>query len=216
MPDEQNLPDAPEHAADEPESTASAPPARPPQKSRYAMSAKDMSMRNITWALGLTMGLVVVVAVLFFGVGWEDEREVPENSQLDIAESAERAQQTASFPVAVPELGDEWTLRSARFSGADEPSWDVRYTSPTGSLVAIVQQAEVTPAMLNAAVPGAAQQGTVEVDGVECEELVGDTEDAARALSCSGDGWGLLVHGSSEPGELEEVAGAAIADIDDQ
>ena len=97
--------DAHHESPAEPERTA--PPApRPQPKSAYELpSKKNTVLRNMLWALGLTMAVVVVVGIGFFGVGSDLQREPLENSELDVAASAERAQRDAPFPVAVPDDG---------------------------------------------------------------------------------------------------------------
>lgn len=185
----------------------------PPQKSHYAVTKENTSLRNITWALGLTMVVVAAVAVLFFGVGNELDREIPETSRLDVQASAERAQALADFPLAVPATSAQWTAREATFSGADVPSWQLRYTSPAGELVTMDQTAELSPAALSAAVPGAAVDAQVEIAGAECEQMYSTSDEDLRAVACTGEGWALVVHGDTEQAELEALAGSAIESI---
>jgi hypothetical protein len=174
----------------------------PPKKSNYETRRSDVFLRNIMWALGLTMAVVVVVAILFFGVGKEDDRTVPENSQLDITESAQRAQDQVDFPVVAPDPGEGWSVRSARFSGGEQPRWEVRMSSPDGALVTLVQSDEMSASTLSSAVPGAVVQDETRIEGAECEVLEGDPtgDDAAgaatQAISCEGEGWGFVVHGA--------------------
>src|SRR5699024_6456804 len=110
-------PEAPERtptASDEPASPSTGQPAdRLPgepvaqPKSAYELpSRKNTVLRNMVWALLLTMAVVVVVGIAFFGVGSEQEREPLENSELDVSASAERAAGVAPFPVAVPAAGE--------------------------------------------------------------------------------------------------------------
>lgn len=211
MPSDAPVPDAP-----------SAPP------SRYARMAAPTSVRNVVWALGLTMGVVAVVAVLFFGVGNDPQREIPESSRVDVVASAERAQALAPFTVAVPESADgwstdAWTAKQARYTEGADPRWSVRYSAPSGSLVTLTQGTAVTPALIQDAVAGARSDGTVEVEGTTCEVYTGsgtgDGDDAdgegadgesSRALACPGEGWGIVVSGKAEQAELAELAGAAI------
>lgn len=192
----------------------SAPVTAPPKKSHYAMTAGDVSVRNIVWALGLTMGVVALVAILFFGVGGKADREIPENSRLDVAQSAARAQETVGFPVAVPATGDEWVARSARVDASKaEPTWEVRYTAPSGSLVSMVESGEVSAPLLSTAVPGAVVDADVTIAGAACQQLQSSTEESQRAVACGGDGWGLIVHGKAAQEELDALAELAISDI---
>lgn len=189
-----------------------APAPRP--KSPYSRPTKqNTSLRNIVWALGLTMAIVIVVGFVFFGAGDDAEREPLPNSELDVAASAERAQGTAPYPVAVPDAGSEWSERSARYSGGDE-RWEIRYSSPQGHLVTLVQVPEVSATVLSANLPGAAVQQEQEIAGVPCQVLTGGSNaEPAAGVSCDGGDWGLLVHGGADADELVELTEAAIASI---
>lgn len=189
--------------------------ARPAPKSSYELpNRRNTSVRNMVWALGVMMAVVTVVAIGFFGVGTDLGREVPENSRLDLAETAERARGSVDFPVAEPSPGDEWTVRDARVSAADPASWSIRYTAPSGSLVALEQQAEVSAPMLSAALPGTVVEEELEIDGAACQVLRSDESgSAARGLACEGEGWGILVHGDVEDAELRTLMESAIASL---
>src|SRR5690625_1200962 len=53
----------------------SAPAPQPAPKSSYELpNRKNTSLRNILWALGLTMAIVVVVGISFFGAGASPNR----------------------------------------------------------------------------------------------------------------------------------------------
>lgn len=193
----------------------SLPSPAPARKSNYELpNKKNTSLRNILWALGLTMAIVMVVGIAFFGAGGTPEQEIPENSQLDVAASAERAEDAAGFPIAVPELDQEWQERSARFHDGEEPRWQIDYTSPAGSLVTLVESPQVGAAMLSSAVPGATVEEEREIAGTECQVLSGSADGGnQRAVACEGPDWGFVVHGTGEVAELEELATAAIASL---
>lgn len=193
----------------------SLPSAVPARKSNYELpNKKNTSLRNILWALGLTMIIVLVVGFAFFGVGGTADQEIPENSQLDVAASAERAEAAAGFPIAVPELDQQWQERSARFHDGEEPRWQIDYTSPAGSLVTMVESPQVSPAMLASAVPGATVEEELEIAGAPCQVLRGSSDGGAqRGVACEGESWGFVAHGAGEPAELEELATAAIASL---
>lgn len=175
---------------------------------------KNTSLRNMIWALGLTMLIVVAVGIGFFGVGSDQSREPLPNTEVDLAQTAERAQESAPYPVVVPAAGEEWSVRSVRFTDAED-RWEVRYSSPQRHLVTMVQAPEISAPMLSASFPGAVEGEEQEIAGVPCRVLSGGTDDEPHAgLSCAGDGWGLLIHGATEPEELRELAEAAITSID--
>lgn len=187
---------------------------RPQPKSAYELpSRKNTVLRNMVWALALTIAVVVVVAIAFFGVGSDLEREPLENSALDVSASAERAQRSAPFPVAVPVLGEEWSERSARFADGQDPQWVVQYSSPQGQLVTLTEGSEVSSPLLSAALPGGVVTEELTIDGTACSLVSGDQGAGQLGISCQGADWGFLVHGDVEQAELEELAGAALTSI---
>lgn len=189
---------------------------RPQPKSSYELpSKKNTVLRNMLWALALTMAVVVVVAIAFFGVGSNLEREPLENSELDVAASAERAQDVAPFPIAVPALGEEWSERSARFTDGQSPRWEVQYTSPSSGLITLTEQSEVSAQLLSSSLPGNVVEEEFELEGAQCSLLRGGEQDATTlGIACEGEDWGLLAHGGSDRAELEEVTSAAITSLD--
>ena len=189
------------------------PPAQP--RSSYELpTRKNTTLRNMLRALGVTMALVVLVGFGFFGVNSGQSRQPLENSDLDLAESAQRAEEAADFPIAVPAVSQEWTERSARFSDGEPVRWQVQYTSPDGSLVTLTQEREVTAPLLSQMIPGASVEEQVSIDGVACDVLVTSEEDSeSRAVSCQSEQWGLLIHGGAGEEELRELAELAVADL---
>ncbi|HEX7351595.1 DUF4245 family protein [Brachybacterium sp.] len=191
------------------------PASRPQPKSAYELpSRKNTVLRNMVWALALTMAVVIVVGVGFFGVGSDMEREPLENSEVDVSASAERAADVAPFPVAVPELGEGWTVRSARFTEGEPASWVIRYSSPEGRLITLIEEPEIGAPLLSSTVPGASVEDEYQLEGAECSALRGGEQGTQQlALVCEGESFGVLVHGDAEQAELEELASAALASI---
>lgn len=188
------------------------------RRSNYELpTRKNTSLRNMLWALGLTMAVVIVVGIVFFGVGSDAEQEVPASSRTDVAESAQRAQEEAAFPVAVPQLDGQWQERSAQFTASGTPQWEIRYSSPQGELTTLVESTEVSAPMLSAALPGTTVEEERQIDGADCQVLSGSGPDGEQSsgIACQDDGWGVLVHGTGDPAELETLAAAAINSIRD-
>lgn len=187
----------------------------PQPKSAYELpSKKNTVLRNMLWALALTMAVVVVVGVAFFGVGSEPERERLENSEVDVAASAERAQDVAPFPVAVPETGADWTERSARLTTGSSPQWRLEYSSPEGQLITLVEESEVSAPLLSSVLPGSTVEEEFELEGAQCSLLRGGEQAGAqRGISCEGEGWGFVTYGEADREVLEEFASAAITSL---
>lgn len=210
LPDTRESPDVPETAV------AAEPAAPQPQpKSAYELpSKKNTVLRNMVWALVLTMAVVVVIGIGFFGVGSNLEREPLENSSVDVAASAERAQDLAPFPVAVPQLGEEWSEREARFTGGDTPRWVIQYSSPEDQLITLIQEPALSAQMLSSALPSSTVEEEFEIDGAQCQLLSGGEQNAEQlGIACEGEGWGFVAHGAAEQAELQELADAAVASI---
>jgi len=190
-----------------------APTERP--KSAYQLPTKQNTVvKNIVWASVLTMAVVIVLAVAFFGVGSDLEREPLENSEVDVAASAERAQEVAEFPVAVPATEDGWKVRSARFTDGKSPAWTVQYTSPGGALVTLAEDGEISAPVLSAEMPGAAVVEETSLEGAQCQVLSGgEAGEDQLGIACEGEGYGLLVHGAAERAELEQLMTEALADV---
>ena len=174
-------------------------------RSAYQLPTKQNTvLRNIVWAIVLTMLVVIVLAVGFFGVGSDLEREPLENSEVDVAATAERAQDLADFPVAVPATGEDWQVRSARFTDGQSPRWTVQYTAPGG---------EVSASLLSAEMPGATVTEETSLRGAECQVLGGGDDAEQTGIACQGEGFGILVHGAADQAELEQLMDEALAAI---
>lgn len=183
-------------------------------KSAYQLPTKQNTvLRNIVWAIVLTMVVVVVLAVGFFGVGSDLEREPLENSEVDIAATADRAQEEADFPVAVPAIGEEWQVRSARYTDGQSPRWTVQYSSPGGDLVTLAEDTEVSAPMLSAEMPGATVTEEMSLQGAQCQVLGGGDDAEQTGIACQGEGFGILVHGAADRAELEQLMDEALTAI---
>lgn len=185
-----------------------------PKKSRYALTAGDLSLRNMIWALALTIGVVAVVAMVFYGVGRPVDREVPESNRVDVPASAERAQDQAPYSVAVPQLTGRWEARNARFSAGEAPSWRVQYTTPEGSLATLIQVPEATGTVLNSLAPGARPAGQQTIAGRDCEVLHGQEAAVSTVLVCHGSEWDMVISGKDDVSGLKPLADAAIRSVD--
>lgn len=183
-------------------------------KSAYQLPTKQNTvLRNIVWAIVLTMVVVIVLAVGFFGVGSDLEREPLENSEVDVAATAERAQDVADFPVAVPATGEDWQVRSARFTDGQSPRWTVQYTAPGGDLVTLAEDTEVSASLLSAEMPGATVTEERSLRGAECQVLGGGDDAEQTGIACQGESFGILVHGAADQAELEQLMDEALAAI---
>ncbi|WP_232820254.1 DUF4245 family protein [Brachybacterium sp. YJGR34] len=201
---------------DAPSENRDAPESAPRPKSAYQLPSKQNTvLRNMLWALVLTLAVVVVVGIAFFGVGSDLEREPLENSAVDVAASAERAQELAPFPVAVPQTAEGWTERSARYTDGGSPRWTVEYTTAQGDHVTLTEESALSAPMLSQALPGGAVEEELSIEGAPCQQLRGaGSGDEQLAIACEGEGWGFVAAGAADPVELEELAAATVTALD--
>lgn len=195
---------------------------------RKPLTPGDMTLRNVVWALALTVAVVVIAAMAVLGVGREKEPTVPETSRLDVAASAARAQEQADFPVAVPELGEDWEAREARLGSGEDATWQVRYTSPSGDLVTLLEGRELSASQISQTLPGYTTGGDETVTGAPCQRVLvpssadgangaDGSEEQQHGYACSGtaDGqdWSLLVYGAAPQDELRSLTETAISSL---
>ena len=189
-------------------------PTPPPKKSSYASFAEN-STRNVVWALGLTLGVVVLVAIVHFGFGSEVKRETPETSRVDLVASAERAKSQLPFEPAAPSMPEGWSVRQAKMTAGAQPNWTVTWTSPREAAVQLVQVKDASAEQLNAVIPGARPTGEKAIGSTTCNVVEGSDADAGSAkvtgLVCPAHGSSIIVSGRGQHEELATVATAALS-----
>ncbi len=188
-------------------------PAAPATKKRMLAGP----LRNVIWGLLITVGVVVIVGVAFFDVGSQKglEREPLANSTVDVQASAERAQGSLPFPVAAPQMGEEWQARLARLHGGAALRWEVRVTSPSGALVTMTQAADQATATQGGAVmPGARVVEERTVQGASCQVLERTDEkgEARHGMTCQTEKFALVVRSAGSAAEVEQFMDAALTD----
>lgn len=185
-------------------------------KKRELPSRKNTSVRNVAWAVGLNLLIVALVAAVIVGLGRPDRDHVSEkNAAVDITATASRAREALGFPVSSAQPSG-WTVRDARMHAGAPGAWEVRYTSPAGSLVTL-WESTMDQRALATKVPGQVAPGQkVQVAGASCAWL-DITEDSSkksgssRGLECQGKGKNLVVFGGDNPEHLRELAQQAMA-----
>lgn len=196
-----------------------------PPKKRELPSRKNTSVRNLVWAVGLNLLIVAVVAVAVVGLGrGNGGTGAADNAAvIDVPDSAARASDVLGFTAAAPDLADDgWVARSAEASTTAPPTWRVRYTSPDGALVTLVQQSENTNALTSAIGGSVRVQEEVEVAGMACQWLAidaggadgGDGRDGAATdhvgLGCAGEGHGVVVFGGESRENIRVLMQSAL------
>ncbi|WP_172797121.1 DUF4245 family protein [Devriesea agamarum] len=190
------------------------------------MTKTSLSVKNMVWAIGLNLALVLVVAgiVILPQSQTADAPQGSSQSTTNLPVIAKQAEGSVPFPVMVPRLGDGWKVTTVRLLSGDHPVWTATWSSPAGAAVTMRQSRDITPAAIHDAQPGVRRSGHATVDGVTCDTYTatGSAQSAAdgdasvkavRALACPGPAWGLIVTGTTSQQELIDVATAAIRSV---
>ncbi|MDO5644332.1 MAG: DUF4245 family protein [Dermabacter sp.] len=223
---EDSAPDGAARAAD----SATVPAVDPatdtaPPRKRELPSRRNTSVRNLVWAVGLNLLIVAVVAVAVVGLGrGNGGTGAADNAAvIDVSDSAARASDVLGFTAAAPDLGaDGWVARSAEALTTEPPSWRVRYTSPDGALVTLVQQGDASSTLTSSIGGSVRVQEETEVAGVACQWLAidgagadgGDGRDGAATervgLGCAGEGHGVVVFGGESRENIRALMQSAL------
>lgn len=86
--------------------------------------------------------LVLLVAVIAFVVFREVFRTTPrfEPEPVDYVELVDSLQQSGQHPVYPKELPDGWLVKDARYTGGDDPTWQLSMDTADGRFVAVRQE----------------------------------------------------------------------------
>lgn len=140
----------------------------------------------------------------------------PEESQRrppEVAQTASYVVEQATWPVWVPEPGQEWVPTVVSYDPLEEvQTWHISYTSPQGEYVALHQGADVTEAWMAAVLGDAREVGQVELsgpDGPATWQAWEGSEDsnAERGYLLGPEragGTTVVLHGTATQAEFEE------------
>ncbi|MGQ4518311.1 DUF4245 family protein [Dermabacteraceae bacterium CCM 9520] len=168
---------------------------------------KNTSVKNMVWAIGLNLAIVIVVAAL---VAFPREGNKYIQPEVDVADTARRAQPVVDFPLVAPQTPQGFTVRQAKLATGTPVSWTLRYSADAKPLQ-LVERKEATAGLVVDTLGKASSQGTVELDGVKCERFSGEA--GHDALQCAGKGWAFIASGTGGPENVEKLARAAIASL---
>lgn len=183
---------------------------RPQRKKRELPTKKNTSVRNLVWAIGLNLIVVAIAAVVIVGLGRNDrDTAATARSMVNVSESAARASEALGFRAADAEPGG-WSVREAKMSTTEPAFWEVRYTSPSGSLETLLQSHADYPALAPRIRGKAATSGYFEIEGTECAnlEIQANSNDngaentkGASGLVCSARETTLIIYGAGSEKE---------------
>lgn len=122
------------------------------------------TLNNLVLSLLVSLAMVVVIVLAVPRGNYEQDRSV------DVAMLAEAAQPTASMPLAVPAIGDDWKATQAelRESAKDKLTfWYVGYLTPDTQFAAFKQAADANPTWIATQLDNQTATGTETRDGVQ-------------------------------------------------
>jgi hypothetical protein len=198
-----------------PEETA----ARKAEQSRLYRDRKTLN--NLLYALLVSVGLVAAIIFL-----------VPRNDasllqDVDYRQVAAGAQSSMPIPLAAPSLPEGWTSNAAELRTAtndDVTSWYIGLITPSKDYVGITQALDANPSWVSDQVAEGIPAGSTTLDGVPW--TIYDNRDGASgnddvgnveyALTTESGRTTYIVFGSADPDEIETVAKALTANIQEQ
>jgi hypothetical protein len=181
-------------------STASDRRPAPPARARGAFSVRDVVATLVL--LGLVVGAVYLLL---------PRSDAPVTQPVDLDGALEVAVAADDVPVLLPDLGEGWTVTSARRERPDEEqpaSWHLGYLTPAEEYAGLEAADGATAAWLGRVTSDGTEAGTQDVDGVAWQVL--ESVDPARtSLVLEEAGRTVVVTGSAPLDELVELARAA-------
>jgi hypothetical protein len=177
---------------------------RPPPPARARGS---FSVRDVVATLAL-LGLVVGGVYLLL-----PQPDSPVTQPVDLDGALEVAVAADDVPVLLPDLGEGWTVTSARREQPDQEqpaSWHVGYLTPAQEYAGLEVAEAATDAWLERVTSGGTEASTQDVDGVAWQ-VVESTDPARTSLVLEDAGRTVVVTGSAPLDELVELARAAVA-----
>jgi hypothetical protein len=164
-------------------------------------------------AANMVRSLVPLVLICLVIVWWTSFRQSPDVNpvrEVDPSSTVDLAAARAGYPILFPQgLGDGYRPTSARTdAGAegDPVTLEIGYVTPSEEFAAFVISDDRRANPLAKVLDGAAEQGSVDVDGRSWTRSTAENGETVLSLE---DGAAIVaVSGSASEGELEAVAAA--------
>ena len=184
---------------DQPTAPAPAPVSAPPLRKRGRQTVGDM-VRSLAVVLAL-VGVLVALNII--------QEPEPVLRDVDYPAALENAQRGVDYELAGPQpLPAGWRVTSAR-TGADgaATTWHLGMVTADETYAAVEQTDGPRRDLVSAFAAGSRPAGTVTIDRVEWERLVGGDPEP-RALVRSADGVVTMVAGGASWADLRRLAAA--------
>lgn len=176
----------------------------------------SQNVRNLLIALGICL------AIVFFLVAVVVRPDPPAREAVDFGAVASNAQSSSNEPLAVPELGDGWSANRAEFvTGGDGVSaWNIGFLTPKKQYIELTQGIDANPSWVAGQLGTAPLTGSVSIAGSEWQ--IYDNRDSddpgnvAYGLVTVIGGSTIVLSGTAEDSEFEELATATATDLETQ
>jgi hypothetical protein len=181
--------------------------ARSEEHRRKSLSTRPKDMLiSMTVIVGIVLVLLLIVP---------RPNKIPERN-INVASAAQGAQSTLGFTPANPQVPAGWTARAAGLelkTTDDSDTWQVTYTTPTGTYVGIQQAKNATKAWESRQVTDGQEAGTESVGGIEWINRSRTDRGMISLVNRGTDGITTVVTGTADQAQMDQFATAVAADL---
>ena len=165
------------------------------------------TLGDMVRSLGVVLGVVLVVVLITIRTHGQAVRVVDYSSTLT------EARRVAPFTVLAPErLAEEWKATSGDYSPAQVTGrtgvvlWHLGFVTPHDQYAGLEQTNDTLRDVVQAQVVGAVPDGTSTINGVTWQRW--SNSGGRRAISVVLGKASVVIHGTADWAELEQLAGA--------
>ncbi|MBT0770471.1 DUF4245 domain-containing protein [Kineosporia sp. J2-2] len=174
---------------------------------------KSLSTRpqDMLISMAVIVGIVLLLLLIV-----PRPNKVPEHN-IDVSSAALGAKGTLGFDPVNPDLPDGWTARAAGLeSGTTDgiATWQLTFTTPTGTYAGIQQAEDVTKAWESRQVTDGQENGTESIGGVQWVVRSREDRGTISLVNRGDDGITTVVTGTASETEMDEFATAVAAELD--
>ncbi len=173
---------------------------------------KSLSTRPKDMLISMTV-IVGIVLVLLLIV--PRPNKIP-TRDIDVASAAQGAQSTLGFTPVNPDVPAGWTARAAGLelkTTDDTNTWQVTYTTPSGTYVGIQQAKKPSKAWESRQVTDGQESGTESIGGIEWINRSRTDRGTTSLVNRGTDGITTVVTGTADQTQMDQFATAVAADL---
>jgi hypothetical protein len=181
--------------------------ARSEEHRRKSLSTRPKDMLiSMTVIVGIVLVLLLIVP---------RPNKIPERD-INVASAAQGARSTLGFTPVNPDVPAGWTPRAAGLelkTTDDTDTWQVTYTTPTGTYVGIQQAQNPTRAWESRQVTDGREAGTESVGGIEWINRSRTDRGTISLVNRGTDGITTIVTGTADQAQIDQFATAVAAGL---